>query len=152
MVLFFLISGFVMPLSVRHGFDPGHFVLRRLLRIYPLYFAVLALLVAGAWLGLLHVWAWLGTARPQVWRANLLLVQDYVGQRPILGVSWTLIIELAWYDIFAAAPLVPKDRAAAALSLLPRTGIPGIAAASLARGLRFPVAQIGIVYAAALGL
>jgi hypothetical protein len=36
--------------------------------------------------------------------------------------------------------------------LLPRTGIPGIAAASLARGLRFPVAQIGIVYAAALGL
>jgi len=83
-VLFFLISGFVIPLSVRHAFDPGHFVLRRLLRIYPLYLAALALLVAGAGLGLLPEWAWLGTAKPQVWLANLLLVQDYVGQRPIL--------------------------------------------------------------------
>jgi peptidoglycan/LPS O-acetylase OafA/YrhL len=149
--LFFLISGFVIPLSVRHGFDPGRFVLRRLLRIYPLYLAALALLVAGAGLGLLPEWAWLGTAKPQVWLANLLLVQDYVGQRPILGVSWTLIIELAWYGIFAAALLVLKDRAAAALSLLLPAGILGIAAVSLALGLRIPVARIGMVYAAALG-
>lgn len=150
-VLFFLISGFVIPFSVQRGFDPGRFVVRRLLRIYPLYLAALALLVAGGGLGLLPEWAWLGTARPQVWLANLLLVQDYVSLRPILGVSWTLIIELVWYGLFAAALLVFKDRAAVALSVLLPAGILGIAAASLVLGLRFPVARIGMVYAAALG-
>jgi len=150
-VLFFLISGFVIPFSVRGGLEPRRFALRRFLRIYPLYIVALVLLVIGGGFGLLPEWNWLGDASPGTWFANLLLVQDYSGQRPILGVSWTLIIELGWYGLFAASILVMKDSAATALSLLMPAGILAIAVASLLLGLRIPVARIGMVYAAVLG-
>lgn len=150
-VLFFLISGFVIPFSVRRGLDPGRFAVRRVLRIYPLYLTALALLIAGSVLGLLPEWSWLGDAAPRVWIANLLLVQDYVGQRPVLGVSWTLIIELVWYSLFAISLLTLKDRAASVLSVLLPAMILAIAVASVGLGLRIPVARIGMVYAALLG-
>jgi peptidoglycan/LPS O-acetylase OafA/YrhL len=43
MVLFFLVSGYVIPFSVRSGLDVRAFLIRRLCRIYPLFLAAIML-------------------------------------------------------------------------------------------------------------
>ena len=58
-LLFFLISGYVVPMSLKGPFAPLPFLLRRVFRIYPLLLVAFALcLVVGAG-GLLPQWAWL---------------------------------------------------------------------------------------------
>jgi len=97
--LFFLVSGFVIPFSLRrHG--RGAFLLARALRIYPTYWAALAvgclLVVASA-----RYWQ-----RPvpfnwhSVW-ANATLSHTLRGIPTIDQVNWTLVIELHFY-VFAA--------------------------------------------------
>src|SRR5690348_14733557 len=78
-VLFFFISGFVMPMTSERGFSLPKFAIKRFLRIYPLLlvaFPLIAILSAFS-RGALIPEAY--TASAKVWLANLLLVQDYVG-------------------------------------------------------------------------
>jgi len=149
--LFFLVSGYVIPFSVRGGLAWRGFAVRRLLRIYPLLLAALALVGLGGWTGVLDHWADLRGAGAARWLANLLLVQDFVGVAPILGVTWTLAFELAWYGLFAVAVLAWRERAADILS----AGVPALllvlAAGSLATGCRVPLGRPGLIHAAVLG-
>ena len=150
-VLFFLISGYVIPFSVRSGLEWRSFALRRLFRIYPLFLASLALVALGGGAGLLVRWADLAQAGPCRWAANLLLVEDYLGVEPILGVSWTLSIELGWYALFAAALLRWKSRAAGRLALLVPAALVAMALVSLTSGTRIPLGRPGLIHAAVLG-
>src|SRR5205823_501053 len=82
-VAFFLVSGFVIPLSLEKTCDVGLFWIHRVLRIYPLYMSVyfITILVfqggsnlsAGGWFfnGLSHAF----------------FVQEYVGQENFVGGS-----------------------------------------------------------------
>lgn len=154
-VLFFLVSGYVIPFSVRRGLDWRAFALRRLLRIYPLFGAALALAALAGGAGLAARWAGLGAdlwgAGGVRWLANLLFVDQYLGVRPILGVSWTLSIELAWYALFAAALLALGRRAADVLALAVPAGLVVLALASLLLDSRIPLGRPGLVHAAVLG-
>ncbi len=149
--LFFLISGYVIPFSVRGGLDLRAFAIRRLLRIYPLFLAALVVVTIGGWTGLLEQWSNLREADPQRWLANLLLVQEFVGVRPILGVSWTLIIELIWYGLFAAAVLRFKEHAADVLGLAVPAAMLLMGVISLASDVRIPLGRPAMIYAAVLG-
>lgn len=150
-VLFFLVSGYVIPLSVRGGFEWRSFAVRRVLRIYPLLLAALALVALGGWTGVLGHWADLREAGAGRWLANLLLVQDFVGAKPILGVTWTLIFELAWYGLFALALCLWKGRGADVLGVIVPLALLVLAVASLLSGLRIPLGRPGLIYAAVLG-
>ena len=105
--LFFLISGLVIPFSLdRHG--RGGFLLARLLRIYPTYWAAtlisLCLLRGNA--------AFWQLGFPYGWRtilANLLLIHQITGDPGIDLVNWTLCIELQFYLLMAVLyPLVKR--------------------------------------------
>ena len=100
--LFFLISGFVIPMSLQK-YDWRGFLAGRILRIYPTYFAgfgvtLLALWIAGSTFGkpfpfaarsvLIH---FLPGARDLLWSANI----DYV--------VWTLEVEVKFYVVCAIA-------------------------------------------------
>ncbi len=97
--LFFLVSGFVIPFSLRRH-NRGSFLLARALRIYPTYAAALAIgclfVVASA-----RFWH-----RPvpfgwgQFW-ANAELLHVFRGYASLDQVNWTLVIELHFY-LFAA--------------------------------------------------
>lgn len=150
-VLFFLVSGFVIPFSVRRGLDPRAFMIRRLFRIYPLFLVAFAIVAIGGWTGLLAQWSDVRTASPARWIGNLLLVQELVGVKPVLGVSWTLIIELSWYALFAATLLRFRDRAACALSVAVPVSLIVLALLSLATDTRIPLARPAMIYAAVLG-
>ena len=100
--LFFVISGFIILSTHRHDVSRprrlGSFVRKRFLRIYPIYWLVLAsLLAAYAAMPRLGDGSEL---RPLTILSSLTLV--HVGTPSmVLGVSWTLCFEILFYALFA---------------------------------------------------
>ncbi len=94
-VVFFLISGFVIPFSILpdRAAPVGSFAIKRILRIYPAYW----LSVPLAALVVFWIWGTQFTTRELL--VNLTLMQDLFGVRSAEGVYWTLLVELAFYAL-----------------------------------------------------
>ena len=150
--LFFIISGFVMPLSVQRGFAPAEFAIRRLFRIYPLLLTIFAVVLVASRFSPLPAFDEARGASFAGWMANLLLVQDFVGAPKIYGVTWTLILELIWYALFAGAILTFKGRSISWLSILAPAGLIVLTILSLIVHHRIPAGRIGMLYAAIFGM
>ncbi len=88
-VAFFCVSGFVIPFSFRGERPLLSFIISRFFRLYPAYWLSILLAVA------LTPFAF---SYRQI-AANLTMAQHLLGEPDILGVYWTLIIELAFYGI-----------------------------------------------------
>ncbi len=93
--LFFVISGFIIyHTTVDTGMSRREFVRRRLIRIYPIYWLVSAILLAYY---LVRSGADNAFTPASVLASFLLLPTSHY----ILGVAWTLVIEIAFYALFA---------------------------------------------------
>jgi len=98
--IFFIISGFIIY-SVTYGRSatnpesPGVFLLKRFLRIFPIYWiclaATLALWGSGLFFRSLHL-------NPALFLASLFLLP---ARTQIIGVAWTLVFEMYFYYLFA---------------------------------------------------
>jgi|GEM_PF-1736616 len=150
-VLFFIVSGFVMPMSVSGNFDWKSFIIRRVFRIYPLVVFVFLVVVSLAYLRDIESLAYVRQASLYDWIANLLLIQDYVGAMPIWGVTWTLILEIAWYSLFAFSFVIFGRRFNDKLIIGFPVLLIGLAVLSFMIGHRLPLARLGMIYAAVLG-
>ncbi|TFV84149.1 acyltransferase [Microbacterium sp. dk485] len=91
-VAFFLVSGYVVGLTLS-GQTARTFTVRRFWRLYPTYWlATIAYVVAAV-----------ATGEAQldysifVIAVNITMIQGFVGMTSILGVGWTLGIEIAFY-------------------------------------------------------
>lgn len=100
-LLFFLVSGYVIPMSLeRHG-DLRKFWIGRLFRIYPAYLAAIALAVVLAAVG------WLEWQLPVVDEtvtavlAHATMMPELVGHRGMDRVIWTLGYEMTFYLVVA---------------------------------------------------
>ncbi|WP_454049416.1 acyltransferase family protein [Cellulomonas sp. Marseille-Q8402] len=107
--LFFLISGFVVTRAAARE-TARTFVLRRLTRVYPPLMAAVLLAVAVAWiqhvLGLGSA-AWESVTPTAVLQAMTLVTYVSVPQIVLVGVAWTLVIELVFYLLlWAAGPVL----------------------------------------------
>ncbi len=98
-LVFFLVSGYIIPASLeRHG-DVRAFWIGRFFRLYPLYLAVIGLVLAMSW--------WI-PVRPEVDRdassvaAHATMLLDVVGAGGVLNTMWTLSYEMVFYLIAAA--------------------------------------------------
>lgn len=92
-VLFFLISGYVIPSSI-HPDRPAPyatFAIRRFFRIYPAYWLSIPFCAFATW------WLWGLPFTAGDFLVNLTLLQDVFGFRPASGVYWTLLVELVFY-------------------------------------------------------
>lgn len=94
-VVFFLISGFVIPFSIKPGSGApvAGFVIRRIFRIYPAYWLSVPLAA--------FVFYWL-VGLPFTtgeFLVNLTLLQDVFGVRAAEGVYWTLLVEFGFYAL-----------------------------------------------------
>ena len=113
--LFFVISGFIMLETTREGqTSPMSFLRKRLIRIAPLYWALVIVQAIRAYKG----------DPSQVdleWLAQSLLFLPHVEGNmqhaafpssyfPILFVGWTLIFEMFFYAIFAVALTLRRSR------------------------------------------
>ena len=102
--LFFIISGFVIPLSLDR-YDRKGFVISRLFRIYPTYWAAFSITVAVAYLQ--------GRTYPLIELVQYyLIIRDLFGPAALDPIIWTLLIETKFYFLcFVLMPLfVSKSR------------------------------------------
>lgn len=131
---FFVLSGFIIAWV--HWGDIGiparlpRYAMKRFLRIYPPYWAILLPLTL---LYLLFPQAGIPSQRDPVNIAMSALLLPYPAS-PVLGVAWTLVHEIFFYAVFAAVIAVGRG----ALALLPVWGA-AIGAASLWRVEAFPL-------------
>lgn len=88
-VTFFVVSGYVIPLSLGKQ-SQRTFWVRRFFRLYPIYWVALAVYVAVAWPNL-------GSPSPSVWLLNIAMLHGIIGALSILPPAWTLSIELIYY-------------------------------------------------------
>lgn len=101
---FFVLSGFVMLYA--HFEQAGRprlawrFLLKRAIRIYPIYWCVLAVTVFMFWTyppTLHNMWATPSTLQPSTLRSAIFLADP---RRPVVSVAWTLSYELLFYAFF----------------------------------------------------
>ena len=110
--IFFVISGFIMILTTKNFGAPGAwktFLVRRLIRIVPLYWVLTTVMVAGVLMapGSLELPAdrWQYIAGSYLFIPVLRAADDL---RPILGQGWTLDYEMFFYAAFTLAILWPR--------------------------------------------
>lgn len=116
--LFFVLSGFVMMLTYGPRFTQTlrgdailDFLLKRLFRVYPLFFAVTCAMI------FLHFFVPGGSSLPTSGEivANLLLLQAWDVADSICGPAWSISTELGAYLLFPALALLLAKRRWAAL-------------------------------------
>ena len=119
-LVFFLISGFLIPSSLKGERLEGlrKFAIRRFFRLYPLYWVSIPLSLFSMW------WLFGRQADWQTIAFNATMIQHKLGYQDISGLYWTLKIELYFYVICAllfALKLLDNERVilAAALLILP---------------------------------
>jgi peptidoglycan/LPS O-acetylase OafA/YrhL len=103
--IFFVLSGFVITHSLRNVLltprAVGNFMIRRQLRLDPPYWTMLTITMVAMYVEA-HV-AWIHPRPLPTWTdvaANYLYLQNLTGNFPLMGVSWTLCLEVQFYLVF----------------------------------------------------
>lgn len=140
-IAFFLVSGFVIPLSLEKGRSLKRFATSRILRIYPLYlvtFALTAMVIGDV---------------PSVKTivAQVAFASEYLHTRNYVGNSWTLSIEAVWYVLFAGLFFLNRNRSATTIVALFVALIGAMAVLTLT-GHRAPMGRAGMLATCGVGL
>lgn len=122
--LFFVISGFIMVYVSRDAFGKtgaaADFILRRIVRIVPLYWLMTTAMIAIvlAMPGSVDT----ATSDPRHWLASYLFVPFARASdglmRPVLGLGWSLQYEMLFYALFALGLFLPRRWAIGAVLAL----------------------------------
>lgn len=117
--IFFAISGFVICHSIKGKRIRGtkKFVIRRLFRLYPAFWVSVIL-------GILIVWIGQGrSVTLQLFFANWAMIPAILGESSILGLYWTLELELIFYLFVAGLFLLGALKNSGVILLLSLLGI-----------------------------
>lgn len=99
--LFFLVSGLVLPISVRSyaraPMGRAAFVTARVLRLVPTYAVGLAISFATWWWATKHNGVPFERGTLSIYLANVSLFRDWIGVPQVDGVVWTLEVEAKFY-------------------------------------------------------
>lgn len=126
-MLFFLVSGYIIPASLeRHG-SLRAFWVSRVCRLYPLYLVVAVSMVVLGSGGLVPLDPFLAAHPTTAALAHASMVPDLLGVPLITGVFWTLTFEMAFYLLVSALFAVRLHRASGPVAVL----LAGVAVASV---------------------
>ncbi len=101
--VFFLTSGFIIPNSIERIGSLRQFWMRRLLRLYPLFLFSMVVAFALLSVGLYKMMPASLYDRPFITiTANLVMLQEFLGQGNILPLYWTLNFEMVFYLMVSA--------------------------------------------------
>jgi peptidoglycan/LPS O-acetylase OafA/YrhL len=135
-LVFFLVSGYIVPASLeRHG-SVRDFWVGRLFRIYPLLLVACAAAVLPFMLGIRGLRAGLEEYDPVVAVvAHLTMLQDVVAVPSTINVLWTLSYEMVFYLLIVALFVTGTHRRSAPIAAL-------LALAAVLAGARLPTAAL----------
>ncbi|MGP3957979.1 acyltransferase family protein [Nonomuraea sp. 3N208] len=114
-LVFFLVSGYIIPTSLERRGDLRAFWISRALRLYPLYVAVIGLTLA------LSAWIPVREAVPRdlsAVAAHATMLTDVVGVATVVDPMWTLSYEMVFYLVATALQAVGLQRRAGVAALL----------------------------------
>jgi peptidoglycan/LPS O-acetylase OafA/YrhL len=137
-MVFFLVSGYIIPASLERRGCVRTFWIGRLFRIYPLWAAVVTGIMAAAALGVAEVRDFDGQNVASVAAAHLMLLQELLGTPNLLLVLWTLSYEMAFYLLVVALFTVRLHQRSAAVAVT----LGALAALSVAAGFVLPVSAL----------
>jgi peptidoglycan/LPS O-acetylase OafA/YrhL len=134
--IFFMVSGFLIPSTlIRPNSTLKDYCIHRFFRLYPAYW--ISIIV---WIGL----QWFQhPADPLPWRAiatNITMLQKFVGSFDLIGVYWTLQIELIFYFACAMLFVTGLLRRRQAIIWCSLLGALGVAAGRMVLKRELPVA------------
>lgn len=99
--LFFILSGYVIPLSLKKS-TPFTYLIRRIFRIYPSL--IICLIICASTMMLLGYCSnssqLINVFDPKIFIPNLVLIKDVLEIRYIDNVTWTLHVEMHFYILF----------------------------------------------------
>ncbi|MFJ2022731.1 acyltransferase family protein [Streptomyces sp. NPDC087897] len=102
---FFLISGFVICMSC-WGRSPAQFAVSRIARLFPVYWAVVLLIVAVGIAATLAGQRWGAPTDLRTTLANLTMIPSALGVPFTAGVAWTLWVEARFYLLMGGLLLI----------------------------------------------
>ncbi|MFI6324988.1 acyltransferase family protein [Nonomuraea sp. NPDC050556] len=114
-LVFFLVSGYIVPTSLERRGDVGGFWVGRVFRLYPLYLAVAALVLVMAW------WMPVREAVPRDGSAvagHVTMLLDVVGVGGVADTMWTLSYEMVFYLLVTGLFLAGAHRRSGAIAVL----------------------------------
>ena len=91
-LIFLMITGFIIPPSLERSGSAGRFWVRRIFRLFPAYWLSVAVAMADP-----PAHRVLALDDTQSWLVNLTMLQGFVGVKDAWGVYWTLYVELIVY-------------------------------------------------------
>ena len=150
-VLFFLLSGVVIPPSLARHRSLGRFWLKRVFRLYPAYWASLVgcLLLAAA--GLFPP-PFVTMRHPLAGALlNLTMLQSVFGVPSAIGVYWTLPLELAVYALCSAVFAMRLLHRPVLLLVASTLALLAAEVAAAAAHRSVPVGRIGLLLSALFG-
>ncbi|QXJ26675.1 acyltransferase [Actinomadura graeca] len=135
-MVFFLVSGYIVPASLERRGSVRGFWIGRFFRIYPLLAVACLVAVLPFLLGVLGLRAGLERYDPvTAVLAHMTMLQDLLGVPNAINVLWTLSYEMAFYLLIVALFVVGGHRRSAAVAS-------GLAVAALLVGALLPSALL----------
>jgi peptidoglycan/LPS O-acetylase OafA/YrhL len=98
--LFFMISGFVIFMSISHVANAREFIINRFARLFPVYWTCVTITFVLFLIQYLKVFHYpFSFSLFGVYATNLTMLQNYFGIKDMDGSYWTLLVELQFYTL-----------------------------------------------------
>ncbi|MFC0554525.1 acyltransferase family protein [Planotetraspora thailandica] len=134
-MVFFLVSGYIVPASLERRGSLRAFWISRLFRLYPLFGVGVAATVLLATLGWDHPHIWWSARPVALALGHLTMLQNLLHMPNLINVMWTLSYEMAFYLLLTAMFTLGVSRRSTT------TALAFVAAAALGAGT-LPVALL----------
>jgi peptidoglycan/LPS O-acetylase OafA/YrhL len=117
-MVFFLVSGYIIPASLERRGSVGAFWTGRVFRIYPLWLAVVTAVLAADLVGIASNHDFDGRHVAAAAAAHVTLLQELLGTPNLLLVLWTLSYEMAFYLVVVGLFTVGLHRGSAVVAVV----------------------------------
>jgi len=117
-MVFFLVSGYIIPASLERRGDLKRFWTGRAFRLYPLLITAIAIVSVFCALGLAQFEGRVNGDWPATVLAHLTMMQDVLGIPNYLNVLWTLSYEMLFYLLVTALYVTGQHRHTSILAVL----------------------------------
>ncbi|WP_280855113.1 MULTISPECIES: acyltransferase [unclassified Streptomyces] len=137
-MVFFLVSGYIIPASLERRGSIRAFWIGRSFRIYPLWAAVAVAVLAAHLFGIAEIRDFSGESTAAAVIAHVTLFQELLGTPNLVLVLWTLSYEMAFYLLVVALFSVRLHQRSATYAVT----LAALAAISVAAGAALPVSAL----------